>query len=90
MGNININTDHGAEGRRGPCVRGGGLVSAAADTRPPLPSPSCPPPQLAGTPGSADGVSRWEEKLRTERRAQWMSSLSGPGWTRRGNCHTLA
>ena len=33
---------------------------------------------------------RLEEEMRRERRAQWMASLSGPGWARRGNCHTLA
>ena len=31
---------------------------------------------------------RQVEEMRRERRAQWMASLSGPGWARRGNCHT--
>ena len=26
---------------------------------------------------------------RVRKRAQWMASLAGPGWARRGNCHTL-
>ena len=33
---------------------------------------------------------RKDREMRAERRAQWMASLSGPGWARRGNCHTLA
>jgi hypothetical protein len=32
---------------------------------------------------------RLQEELRRERKAQWMASLQGPGWARRGNCHTL-
>ena len=32
---------------------------------------------------------RHEEEMRRERRAQWMASLAGPGWARRGNCHSL-
>ena len=32
---------------------------------------------------------RREEEMRRERRAQWMASLGGPGWARRGNCHSL-
>ena len=32
---------------------------------------------------------RMEAQLRNERRAQWMASLQGPGWARRGNCHTI-
>ena len=32
---------------------------------------------------------RREEEMRRERRAQWMASLSGPGWARSGNCHSL-
>ena len=31
---------------------------------------------------------RQVEEMRRERRAQWMASLAGPGWARRGNCHT--
>ena len=31
---------------------------------------------------------RQGEEMRRERRAQWMASLAGPGWARRGNCHT--
>ena len=34
-------------------------------------------------------ATRRERELREEKRAQWMSSLAGPGWARRGNCHTL-
>ena len=30
---------------------------------------------------------RLEEQMREERRAQWMASLQGPGWARRGRCH---
>ena len=29
------------------------------------------------------------EGMRRGRRAQWMASLGGPGWARRGNCHSL-
>ena len=32
---------------------------------------------------------RMEEQMRKERRAQWMASLQGPGWARRGRCHGL-
>ena len=32
---------------------------------------------------------RMEEQMREERRAQWMASLQGPGWARRGRCHGL-
>ena len=32
---------------------------------------------------------RLEEEMRRERRAQWMASLAGPGWARRGNCHRM-
>ena len=32
---------------------------------------------------------RLEEEMRKERRSQWMASLHGPGWARRGNCHSL-
>ena len=32
---------------------------------------------------------RLEEQMREERRAQWMASLQGPGWARRGRCHGL-
>ena len=31
---------------------------------------------------------RQVEEMRRERRAQWMASLAGPGWARRGNCQT--
>ena len=34
-------------------------------------------------------VGRLERELRQERRAVWMANLQGPGWARRGNCHTL-
>ena len=30
---------------------------------------------------------RVERELREERRAQWMASLRGPGWARKGRCH---
>ena len=32
---------------------------------------------------------RLEGQMREERRAQWMASLQGPGWARRGRCHGL-
>ena len=32
---------------------------------------------------------RLEGEMRRERRAQWMASLHGPGWARRGNCHSV-
>ena len=32
---------------------------------------------------------RLETELRDERRAQWMTSLQGPGWAKRGRCHCL-
>ena len=32
---------------------------------------------------------RLQGELRQERKAQWMSSLQGPGWARRGRCHSL-
>ena len=32
---------------------------------------------------------RLEEEMRRERRAQWMASLAGPGWARKGNCHRM-
>ena len=34
-------------------------------------------------------TSSLEEKLVEEREAQWMASLSGPGWARRGRCHRM-
>ena len=30
-----------------------------------------------------------EAKLAGEKEAQWMASLSGPGWARRGRCHRM-
>ena len=33
---------------------------------------------------------RLERQLREERAAQWMASLRGPGWARRGRCHVMA
>ena len=30
-----------------------------------------------------------EEQMKEERKAQWMASLQGPGWARRGRCHGL-
>ena len=30
---------------------------------------------------------RMEAQMREERKAQWMASLRGPGWARRGRCH---
>ena len=30
---------------------------------------------------------RMERVMREERKAQWMASLRGPGWARRGRCH---
>ena len=35
------------------------------------------------------GAMRLEVQMREERRAQWMASLQGPGWARRGRCHGL-
>ena len=32
---------------------------------------------------------RMERELREERRAQWMASVRGPGWARRGRCHIM-
>ena len=34
--------------------------------------------------GDADG-----EEMRRDTRAQWMASLAGPGWARRGGCHRM-
>ena len=47
------------------------------------------------TPAAREGAAcrqvslRLEAKLRNKRREQWMASLQGPGWTCRGNCHTI-
>ena len=32
---------------------------------------------------------RMEEEMRRDRRAQWMASLAGQGWARRGGCHRM-
>ena len=32
---------------------------------------------------------RMEEEMRRDMRAQWMASLAGPGWARRGGCHRM-
>ena len=32
---------------------------------------------------------RLERELMEERRAQWMASVRGPGWVRRGRCHMM-
>ena len=32
---------------------------------------------------------RLDRGIQQERRAQWMASLQGPGWARRGRCHNL-
>ena len=32
---------------------------------------------------------RMEAQMKEERKAQWMASLQGPGWARRGRCHGL-
>ena len=32
---------------------------------------------------------RMEAQMKEERRAQWMASLQGPGWARRGRCHGM-
>ena len=32
---------------------------------------------------------RMEEHMKEERKAQWMASLQGLGWARRGRCHGL-
>ena len=39
--------------------------------------------------GRREVAMRLETEMRRERKAQWMASLAGPGWARRGNCHTL-
>ena len=40
---------------------------------------------------AAGGRSKGMAKaLKRESRAQWMASLAGPGWARRGNCHTMS
>ena len=44
------------------------------------------------TPAAREAAGRREVAMRLVeemRRAQWMASLSGPGWARGGNCHTL-
>ena len=47
------------------------------------------------TPAAKDAAARrevamrLEAEMRRERKAQWMASLAGPGWARRGNCHTM-
>ena len=38
--------------------------------------------------GRREVAMRQVEEMRREGRAQWMASLAGPGWARRGNCHT--
>ena len=40
--------------------------------------------------GRRELAMRMAEALKRERRAQWMASLAGPGWARRGNCHTMS
>ena len=40
----------------------------------------------------SSGEGGWEEarggrELREEQRAQWMATLRGPGWARKGRCH---
>ena len=32
---------------------------------------------------------RMEAQMKEERKAQWMASLRGPGWARRGRCHGM-
>mgnify|MGYP006062684601 CR=1 FL=1 len=32
---------------------------------------------------------RLEREMLQERRAQWMASLQGPGWAKRGRCHGI-
>ena len=32
---------------------------------------------------------RMEEEMKRDRRAQWMASLAGPGWAKRGGCHRM-
>ena len=39
--------------------------------------------------GRRELAMRLSEAMKRERRAQWMASLAGPGWARRGNCHTM-
>ena len=39
--------------------------------------------------GRREVAMRLETEMRRERKAQWMASLAGPGWARRGNCHTM-
>ena len=52
--------------------------------------------RVSGLSGAARGAAqrrllarRLEKRLRQEREAQWMASLHGPGWARRGRCHRL-
>ena len=40
--------------------------------------------------GRRELAMRLSEAMKRERRAQWMASLAGPGWARRGHCHTIA
>ena len=40
--------------------------------------------------GRRELAMRMAEAMKRERRAQWMASLAGPGWARRGNCHTMS
>ena len=37
--------------------------------------------------GSREEAGRVERELREEQRAQWMATLRGPGWARKGRCH---
>ena len=39
--------------------------------------------------GRREVAMRLEGEMRRERKAQWMASLAGPGWARRGNCNTM-
>ena len=40
--------------------------------------------------GAVAVAGRLERELRQERTAQWMASIRGPGWARRGRCHMMA
>ena len=46
-----------------------------------------PAPPAKEAAGRRELAMRMAKALKRESRAQWMASLAGPGWARRGNCH---
>ena len=46
-------------------------------------------PEARAAAGRRDLAARLEREMRQERTAQWIATMAGPGWGRRGNCHTL-